>query len=397
MENQLKIALIDKLLHQLLESEDENQKTNIFQALAESFEILIGIPCFFRISPAYIKKIFELYVSSVQTGQQPMDFDIIYQFLQKFVSHPELSPLVFQFAKILEESLNFDFEQRIKIISLFSSVPFCDGLCEHFDLSQQNLLQQLEEKQARINKLEDDIDRLKRSNQQNDQGFIFSPIPCPCPKVSLGLNFGSPTFSIAVVSNNGLTFLRDDQGKDEIPFVLYINEGNFLIPSISLDLSMTNSISGFHHLIGRMFSDSLVQDFINQIQSSSPFRFSENSEHLPLIISGDKQFSFVDLISNFFNHSIQMFKNNFGNCNYSQFVVAYPDYYTDIQKHSLIQAANLAGIQPFLVSESIAACVEYQEKFKINNGIFLVVYLYEEIRATVVQYEDQRYKILATN
>ena len=223
--------------------------------------------------------------------------------------------------------------------------------------------------------------------------------PAEC---AIGIDLGTTYSCVAVFQQNRVEIIANDQGNRTTPSVVAFNDSERLIGDSAKNQASTNStntVFDAKRLIGRKFSDRIVQDDIRHW----PFKVVQGPDNKPLVevtFKGEsKRFSAEEISACVLTKMKETAEAYLGHP-VKQAVVIVPAYFNDSQRQATKDAGVIAGLNVIRVlNEPTAAAMAYgldkigakEQKvlvFDFGGGTFDV---------SLLSIEDGFYEVKAVN
>lgn len=177
---------------------------------------------------------------------------------------------------------------------------------------------------------------------------------------AIGLDLGT-TFSCIGVYNNGkVEIIPNEQGNRITPsYVKYNNNKRFIGESAKFNTDYENVIFNAKRLIGRNFSDPIVQAEIKYF----PFKLIQGDNDSILIEiteNNTKKYITPIEVSSAIIYKMKQIAENYLNKEIKHMVITVPAYFNDSQRSATRDAARIAGINVLrIINEPTAASIAY--------------------------------------
>lgn len=203
-------------------------------------------------------------------------------------------------------------------------------------------------------------------------------------KLIFGIDLGTTNSCICVWENNTAKVLTDEFGNRTIPsYVSFTNVSKYVGADAKnqKDLNCENVFYEVKRIIGRMYGDKCVSDFL-RLLSYNIIPNENGGINIKSTIRGGKIFS-VEEISAFVLRKLKTMactyiKNTY-NCEEPEIidvVITVPAHFTDGQRQATFDAAQIAGLNCIrIINEPTAAALAYGiSERKNNNDVTLLVF-----------------------
>ncbi|XP_073128567.1 heat shock cognate 70 kDa protein-like [Henckelia pumila] len=179
---------------------------------------------------------------------------------------------------------------------------------------------------------------------------------------AIGIDLGTTYSCVAVWHHGDVEIIPNDQGNRITPSYVAFNETECLIGQAAenvADINHANTIFDAKRLIGRRFSDPLVQkDFMLW-----PFKVVSSQDDKPMIVAThqgeEKQFAAEQISSMLLTKMKEIAEAHLG-CAVKNAVITVPAYFNDSQRKLTKEAGTIAGLNILrLIAEPTAAAIAY--------------------------------------
>ncbi|KAG6620559.1 hypothetical protein I3842_Q061500 [Carya illinoinensis] len=179
---------------------------------------------------------------------------------------------------------------------------------------------------------------------------------------AIGIDLGTTYSCVGVWQNDRVEIIANDQGNRTTPSYVAFTEKERLVGDSAKNQvarNPSNSVFDAKRLIGRRFSDPLVQNDINLW----PFKVIEGSKDKPMIVVSykgeDKQF-FAEEISSMILKKMREIAEAYLGKTVKNAVVTVPAYFSDAQRKATMDAGDIAGLNVMrILNEPTAAAIAY--------------------------------------
>nr|XP_023883397.1 heat shock cognate 70 kDa protein-like [Quercus suber] len=179
---------------------------------------------------------------------------------------------------------------------------------------------------------------------------------------AIGIDLGTTNSCVAVWQNERVEIIVNDQGKRTTPsYVAFTHMERLVGDAAKMQVARnpTNSVFDAKRLIGRRFSDPLVQSDINLL----PFKVIEGPGDTPMIIveyKGKERHFSVEEISSMVLGKMREIAEAYLGTTVKNAVVTVPAYFNDSQRKATRDAGGLAGLNVLrVINEPTAATIAY--------------------------------------
>lgn len=197
-------------------------------------------------------------------------------------------------------------------------------------------------------------------------------------ELAIGIDLGTTFSSIAVIRNNKVEIIPNENWENLTPSVVSFVDGKYLVGEQTLDqliINPKNTIYNVKRLIGRMYRDDEILediksgyftfDIIEDKKSKRPLIKIENKEK-------KSEFYFPEQISKFILEKLVKSANNYLEQTISKVVITVPAYFNNSQRNATKIAAEQAGLEVLRIfNEPTAASLAYglDKKLKLKNSL----------------------------
>ena len=200
-------------------------------------------------------------------------------------------------------------------------------------------------------------------------------------ELAIGIDLGTTFSCIAVLRNNKVEIIPNEEGENITPSVVTFTNEGVLVGEQTLNQLIRNpkkTIYSIKRLMGRKFDD---KEVVNDIQSNfwTYDIVKQESGDRPLIkIPKDNNmydFYYPEQISKFILEKLIRSASNYLNQPIKKAVITVPAYFNDSQRSATQLAANQAGIEVLrIINEPTAASLAYglDKKFSNNENLRLL-------------------------
>ena len=178
----------------------------------------------------------------------------------------------------------------------------------------------------------------------------------------IGIDLGTTYSCVGIYKNGTVEIIANEHGNRTLPSFVSFTEEERYIGEDAKNMSSQNpqnTIYDAKRLIGRKFSDRIVQNDLNQ------FSFKVTSDDLdrPLInvnYLGEKQTFYPEQISGMILEKLKLQAEKYLGMPISDAVVTVPAYFNDAQRQATKDAGRLAGLNILrIINEPTAAAIAY--------------------------------------
>jgi len=219
--------------------------------------------------------------------------------------------------------------------------------------------------------------------------------------VAIGIDLGTTYSCVGIWQNDRVEIISNDQGNRTTPSYVAFSENERLIgDSAKNQASMNpkNTLYDAKRLIGRKFSDSVVQDDIK----SWPFKVIEKDEK-PMFevnyLDETKTFH-PEEISSMILTRMKEVAESFLNTEVKDAVVTVPAYFNDSQRQATKDAGNIAGLNILrIINEPTAAAMAYglNTDSKTERNVLIYDFGGGTFDVSLLNIDDGVFEVLATS
>lgn len=181
-------------------------------------------------------------------------------------------------------------------------------------------------------------------------------------RIAFGCDLGTCYSAVGIWQNGRVEILANDQGNRITPSMVAFNDTERLIGDAAKNqaaMNPKNTIYDAKRLIGRRFSDPVVQDDMKLW----PFEVVDDGHDKPQIVcdvKGEKKKFYPEEISAMVLGKMKEIVENYVGEKVTDCVVSVPAYFGDMQRQATKDAAAIAGLNVLrIISEPTAAAITY--------------------------------------
>ncbi|XP_073128477.1 heat shock cognate 70 kDa protein-like [Henckelia pumila] len=178
---------------------------------------------------------------------------------------------------------------------------------------------------------------------------------------AVGIDLGTTYSCVAVWQQNRVEVIPNDQGNRITPSCVYFNETERLIGDAAKNLAAfnpTNTVFDAKRLIGRRFSDSVVQKDLKLW----PFKVVSHDDKPMIVVNykgEEKQFA-AEQISSMVLSKMKEIAEAFLGSTVKSAVITVPAYFNDSQRRATMDAGIISGLNVLrIIVEPTAAAIAY--------------------------------------
>jgi len=220
---------------------------------------------------------------------------------------------------------------------------------------------------------------IKNHNPKNKESFMSSNNFNSSSESDLcvGVDLGTTYSCVGVFRNGTVDIFANDQGNRTTPSYVAFTDTERLVGEAAKNqaaMNPTNTIYDAKRLIGRKFSDPIVQ----QDMKLWPFKVVQGPNDKPLIevqFKGEtKRFSAEEISAMVLGKMKETAEMSLG-CKVKKAVITCPAYFNDAQRQATKDAATIAGLDCLrIINEPTAACLCYGFDKKDNSEKNVLIY-----------------------
>ena len=178
-------------------------------------------------------------------------------------------------------------------------------------------------------------------------------------KVAIGIDLGTTYSAVGVYRNSNVEIIANEYGDRTTPsYVAFNDDGERLIGSSAKQQAAanpTNTVFDVKRLIGRKFTDNVVQEDMKHY----PFSIVNGSNDKPMIQVNKGTFHAEELSAMILGQMKKIAEDYLGQ-SVTDAVVTVPAYFNDQQRAMTKDAAHIAGLNVLrIINEPTAAALAY--------------------------------------
>jgi heat shock protein 1/8 len=181
-------------------------------------------------------------------------------------------------------------------------------------------------------------------------------------KIAVGIDLGTVNSCVAIFQNGKVEIIANDQGNRTTPSIIAFNENERLIGEAARNQSASNSKNTVYEakrLIGRKYSDKVVQDEIKNLS----YDIIKSADDKPLIevqYKNEKKTYTPEEISSMVLTKMKEVAETYVGYEIKQAVITVPAYFNDAQRQATKDAGIIAGLEVLrIINEPTAAAIAY--------------------------------------
>merc|ERR1712010_435276 len=193
----------------------------------------------------------------------------------------------------------------------------------------------------------------------------------------IGIDLGTTYSCVGVLHNGNIEIIANDQGLRTTPSYVSFTENERLLGTAAKNTASRNpenTIFDAKRLIGRNFSDKLVQDDIKLW----PFTVKKGPMDKPLIdvlYKGENQKYDPEYISSMILTKMKEIAESFLGHDVKKAVITVPAYFNDAQRQATKDAGAIAGLEVLrIINEPTAAAIAYGLDKKTNGEKNILIF-----------------------
>lgn len=195
--------------------------------------------------------------------------------------------------------------------------------------------------------------------------------------VAWGCDLGTTYSAMGIWKNGRVDIIANDQGNRTTPSYVAFSDSERLVGDAAKNqaaMNPTNSIYDAKRLIGRKFSDSVIQDDMKLW----PFKVVNDGNDRPQIVANfkgeDKKF-YPEEISAMLLTKMKELVESYTGEESKDVVITVPAYFNDQQRQSTKDAGAIAGLNVLrIINEPTAAAIAYGLDNKSSQEKNIIVY-----------------------
>ena len=195
--------------------------------------------------------------------------------------------------------------------------------------------------------------------------------------IAIGIDLGTTYSCVGIWRNGKVEIIPNNQGERTTPSYVGFNDNERLVglpAKKSSSRNPTNTIFDAKRLIGRKFSDPLVQQDIKNF----PFKVVAGPDDTPLILAeynGEVKKFRAEEISSVVLGYLKKYAEEYLGHEVTDAVVTVPAYFNDSQRQSTKDAGKIAGLNVLrIINEPTAAAIAYGLDRKNNKEINVLIF-----------------------
>jgi heat shock 70kDa protein 1/2/6/8 len=218
---------------------------------------------------------------------------------------------------------------------------------------------------------------------------------------SIGIDLGTTNSCVAVFQNNNVEIIANDQGYRTTPSYVAFTDNERIIGNGAKSQcaqNPTNTVFDAKRLIGRKFTDSVVQSDRKKL----PYDIVKSNDNKPLIEvmykSEQKQFK-AEEISSMILVKMKETAESYLGTKVTDAVITVPAYFNDAQRQATKDAGVIAGLNVLrIINEPTAAALAYglEKKCKEEKNILIYDLGGGTFDVTLMTIEDGVFEVKAT-
>ena len=195
--------------------------------------------------------------------------------------------------------------------------------------------------------------------------------------IAIGIDLGTTYSCVGIWRNGKVEIIPNSQGERTTPSYVGFNDNERLVglpAKKGSSRNPTNTIFDAKRLIGRKFSDPLVQQDIKNF----PFKVVAGPDDTPLILAeynGEVKEFRAEEISSVVLGYLKKYAEEYLGHEVTDAVVTVPAYFNDSQRQSTKDAGKIAGLNVLrIINEPTAAAIAYGLDKKNNKEINVLIF-----------------------
>jgi heat shock protein 1/8 len=195
--------------------------------------------------------------------------------------------------------------------------------------------------------------------------------------LAIGIDLGTTNSCVAIYRNGGVEVIANDQGDRTTPSYVSFTDSDRLVGTAAKyksNSNPTNTVFDAKRLIGRNFSETVVQDDMRLW----PFKVTPDKNDKPLInveYKGEEKQYYAEQISAMVLTKMKETAETFLGEVVTNAVVTVPAYFNDSQRQATKDAGAIAGLNVLrIINEPTAAAIAYGLNKNTNEERNVLVY-----------------------
>lgn len=219
--------------------------------------------------------------------------------------------------------------------------------------------------------------------------------------IVVGIDLGTTNSSVAIIRNNNYEIIPDEYGNKTIPSIVsFTNFSKYvgIEAKNQLEINTNNSFYEIKRLIGRKFSDEVVQQDIPELTYN--IVKEQNDGILLQTTLNDKKYITPEEISSNILQKLKIMAENYTKQKIKDAVITVPAYFTDSQRQATQDAAMIAGLNCIrIINEPTAAALMYGLQKKTQN-VDKIVLVYDlgggTLDCSILRISDGLFEVLSS-
>jgi len=177
----------------------------------------------------------------------------------------------------------------------------------------------------------------------------------------IGIDFGYLTSTIAAPRKGGIEVLLNEYSKRQTASCVSLCEKNRELGDAGqqkLNMNYKNTLAVFKHLLGRQFKDEFVQKSLAALPVKTVQMEDGTVGFNVKYMNEDRVFNVIQVVGMLFTKMRTIAEKELGN-KVTDCCVGVPTYFNDQQRHALVAATKLAGLDVKLFNETTAVALAY--------------------------------------
>ena len=218
---------------------------------------------------------------------------------------------------------------------------------------------------------------------------------------SIGIDLGTTNSCVAIFQNNNVDIIANDQGNRTTPSYVAFTETERLIGNGAKNQcaqNPTNTIFDAKRLIGRKFSDQIVQSDIKKL----PYKIIRGKEDKPMIeveYKNETNSFSAEEISSMILVKMKEIAESYLGSKVKDAVITVPAYFNDAQRQATKDAGVIAGLNVLrIINEPTAAAIAYglEKKTSTEKNVLIFDLGGGTFDVTLMTIEDGVFEVKAT-
>lgn len=213
----------------------------------------------------------------------------------------------------------------------------------------------------------------------------------------IGIDLGTTNSCVAVMEGSTAKVIPNAEGANTTPsIVAFTNSGERLVGQSAKRQAVTNptnTLFAIKRLIGRAFSDPMVQKDIGLV----PYKIVKNANGDAWVEAGSKSYSSPE-VSAFILMKMKEAAENYLGEKVTQAVITVPAYFNDSQRQATKDAGRIAGLEVLrIINEPTAAALAYGMEKKKSGTVAIYDLGGGTFDVSILEIGDGVFEVKSTN